>query len=322
MKNKIAITMGDPSGIGPEIILKALFNLDIDLEKICIIGNRKIFAEEEKRTFITLPEHINFIDIPFDISKLQIGKESKYSGELSYLCLEKACKMVLNSEINGIVTAPVSKNAINEAGHNYNGQTEILEKFLGQNNKNKAEMLFATVWGGLKVFLATRHIRLKDVSTMLSAESLIESIKILNTALKEDFYLKSPKIFVCGLNPHSGENGLLGSEEKEIIIPAINKLKSLGIDIKGPFPADTLFAKAAKAYLNNEDLPCDCYVACYHDQGLIPMKVLAMDKAINVTIGLSVLRTSPSHGTAFDIAGKNQANYQSMLESIKLLSNK
>ena len=316
--NKIAITMGDPAGIGPEIILKALSHPDIDPQMFCIIGNREIFVREEKQTGANLPENINFIDIPFDISKIKTGHESSDSGELSYLCLERACKMVLNEEISSIVTAPVSKDAINKAGYKYSGQTEILEKFLGKGDKDKAEMLFATATSGLRVFLLTRHLSLKDVPNVLSVESMVKSIKILYRSLKEDFYIKSPKIFVCSLNPHAGENGLLGREEIEVIIPAINSLKDCGVDIEGPFPADTIFAKAAKAYINNKKQPCDCYVTCYHDQGLIPMKVLAMDKAVNVTIGLPVLRTSPAHGTAFDIAGKNQACYQSMFEAIKL----
>jgi 4-hydroxythreonine-4-phosphate dehydrogenase len=315
--NKIAITMGDPAGIGPEIILKALFNLEAELENICIIGNREVFAEAESQTLISLPQDVCFIDVPFDTSKISTGKESEYSGELSFLCLQKACEMVSQGKVKGIVTAPLSKKAINIAGHKYNGQTEILEKFLGQKDKNQAEMLF--VADDFRVFLLTRHIKIQDVSNSLDINSFVLSAKILDRSLKEDFHVEKPQIFVCGLNPHAGENGLLGAEEAEVIIPAVNALKNTGIEIEGPFPADTLFANVAKAYANGQNLPCDAYIACYHDQGLIPMKILAMDKAVNVTIGLPILRTSPAHGTAFDIAGKNQANYKSMLESIKLL---
>lgn len=316
---KIAVTIGDVGGIGSEIIIKAINTPEISAnsDKFLLIGNRNRFYKTAAELGFNFPKDIEIYDIPLDISKIAIGKPTIEAGKHSFLALKKACELANQRKIGAIATAPLSKEAINLAGYNYTGQTEILEEFLGSETNVHAEMLF--VAEKLRVMLLTRHIKLASISSALTTDGIIKSILALNNSLIKDFKLNNPRIAVCGLNPHAGENGLLGNEEVDLIKPALNNLvNEHKISIDGPFPADTLWAKAANAYFNGDTLPYDAYVACYHDQGLIPVKMLAMDKAVNTTINLPVIRTSPSHGTAYDIAGQNKANYQSMIEAINL----
>jgi len=316
MNPKIAITMGDPAGIGPEIIIKAVNSIN-NLEKYLLIGSKKIFLETSRRLNQPLSEKLEILDIPCDISQIKTGQSSMESGKLSFLALEKACLLAKNGEIRAIVTAPLSKKAINMAGYNYSGQTEVLQEYLG--GKNKAEMLF--VAKNFRVMLLTRHVALENVSKSLNIEKIIDSLRSLDKFLRKNLKIKNPEIAVCGLNPHAGEDGLLGVEEDKIIRPALDRLRhEFNIQAEGPFPADTLWIKAVKPYQDNISQPYDCYVACYHDQGLIPVKLLAMDSVVNTTINLAVIRTSPGHGTAYDIAGMDIANHKSMEEAIKLAS--
>lgn len=203
------------------------------------------------------------------------------------------------------MTAPVAKNALHLAGHNFNGQTEILQKYLAHDGQ-LAEMLF--VAGNFRVLLLTRHCALKDVK--LTKDMVIEKVTNLREFFVEKLGIKEPKFALCGFNPHSGEDGILGTEEIEILRPAVEILRGRGIDITDPLPADTLFVNYFKDSY-------DCYIANYHDQGLIPIKTVAGSKTVNMTIGLDVIRTSPGHGTAFDIAGKNLADETGMVEAIK-----
>lgn len=318
IKNKkIAITMGDPAGIGSEIIIKALNSLGYKSEDYLLIGNKDIFYKTAADIKQNLDKNIEIIDIPCDISKINIGEPGIESGKLSFKALEMACQLANDKEINAIVTAPVSKKAINMAGYHYSGQTEILQKYLKNNISNaQAEMLFVS--RDFRVLLLTRHVKLTEVSKRLNIDNIINSICALNKSLRKDFGVKNPVMAICSLNPHAGEDGLLGSEEQEIIIPALNRLKdSFKINIEGPFPSDTMWLKAAKPCFESRQQPYDAYIACYHDQGLIPVKLLAMDSAVNITINLSVIRTSPCHGTAYDIAGKNTANPNSMKAAIQ-----
>ena len=323
--NKIAITTGDINGIGTEVTLKALSKLNLQTNDIILISNSKIIDYyQQKLNLKTLPYKI--IEIPFS-GKISPGTLTKESGEFSFLSLEKACEIAKNKEISAIVTAPVSKEALHLAGHKFSGQTEVLQHFLAHDGQH-AEMLF--VAKDFKVLLLTRHLALKDIK--LNKNEIIDKICDLNIIFKKQFKIHAPKFALCGLNPHAGEDGILGSEEIEILNPAVDILRAKGINITYPKPADTLFAKAAKEYLTantplfNEgrvnivksQMSYDCYIACYHDQGLIPIKAVAFDKTVNTTIGLDVIRTSPSHGTAFDIAGKGLAEEASMTEAIKL----
>lgn len=310
---KIAITMGDPAGIGPEIILKSLPK--IDSSKILLIGNNKIFTRLENLYNLKIPKTIEFYNIEYDVSNIQPAIENKNTGELAYLCLKKACDLVIDNVVQSIATAPLSKKALNLAGYNYSGQTEILQNELGSLAEN-AQMLF--VAEKLRVLLLTRHIPLKNIPNLITKENIVNTAKILNLELKNKFNIKKPKIAMCSLNPHAGENGILGDEELNVINPAINYLQTLGIDIYGSYSADFLLSDAVKNYKNPK---FDAYISCYHDQSLPAVKSLGFDKVLNITIGLKALRVSPSHGTAFDIAYKNIADYNSMLNAIKFLEN-
>jgi len=295
--NKIAITTGDCNGIGAEITIKALNALDIPVEDAVIITDPRVlnhYGKLEKNYEILPVEYVGLIET---------GEITADAGEFAYKLLEKACKI----KPKAIVTAPTSKEAMYLAGRKFNGQTEVLEKLLA-NSGEKAEMLFISP--NFDVFLLTRHCPLNQIS--ITTEMLIE--KIVNLA---KFYQHPTKFALCGLNPHAGEDGILGEEEIKIIIPAVNRLQEMGISITMPKPADTLFIEAVQAGFKNQKAPYDCYIAMYHDQGLIPIKSVAMDTAVNTTIGLPILRTSPSHGTAFDIAGKGIANPTSMISAIK-----
>jgi 4-phospho-D-threonate 3-dehydrogenase / 4-phospho-D-erythronate 3-dehydrogenase len=310
---KIAITLGDPNGISPEITIKALNFLDLPKNKVVLIANKCIFDYYKTNFDLCLEKDYEILEIPFSKENIKLGKETEEAGEFAFCTLKKACDLAINKEISAIVTAPLSKNAMQMAGHNYSGQTEVLEQYLANINQH-AEMLF--MCDKFSVLLLTRHVALKDVPTFITKEMIVNKIKSLANSFKTQLKIDNPRIAICALNPHSGENGLFGDEEELEIIPAIQMLKSLGINIKGPFPSDTLFTNCLK-----ENCDYDCFVAMYHDQGLIPIKLLEQDNAVNTTIGLDVLRTSPAHGTAFDIAGKNIANPNSMIRAIELAIN-
>lgn len=291
--DKIIITTGDPNGIGAEITVKALKKLDLPARDILLVSNRKVLD-----FYGNLDKDYEICEIPFD-EDVQPGKVTKAAGEFCFQSLKKACEL----KGRAIVTAPVAKNALHLAGHNFNGQTEILQEFLAHDGQ-LAEMLF--VAENFRVLLLTRHCALKDVT--LTKELVIEKIMNLQKFFAEKLGITKPKFALCGLNPHAGEGGILGREEIEILQPAVEVLRGCGINITNPLPADTLFIKYADY---------DCIIANYHDQGLIPIKTVAGAKTVNMTIGLDVIRTSPGHGTAFDIAGKNHADETGMIEAIK-----
>lgn len=291
--DKIIITTGDPNGIGAEITVKALKKLDLPARDILLVSNRKVLD-----FYGNLDKDYEICEIPFD-EEVQPGKVTKAAGEFCFQSLKKACEL----KGRAIVTAPVAKNALHLAGHNFNGQTEILQEFLAHDGQ-LAEMLF--VAENFRVLLLTRHCALKDVT--LTKELVIEKIMNLQKFFAEKLGITKPKFALCGLNPHAGEGGILGREEIEILQPAVEVLRGCGINITNPLPADTLFIKYADY---------DCIIANYHDQGLIPIKTVAGAKTVNMTIGLDVIRTSPGHGTAFDIAGKNHADETGMIFAIK-----
>ena len=291
--SKIAITTGDPNGIGAEITIKALNAMNLPAEKVLLISNRKVLDFYGK-----LNSDYDIVEIPYD-AEIEPGKVTKAAGEFSFLSVKKACEI----NAKAIVTAPVAKNALHLAGYNFNGQTEILQKFLAHDNQ-LAEMLF--VAGKFRVLLLTRHVALKDI--VLTKDMVIEKILNLKDFFVKHFGIYEPKFALCGFNPHAGEDGILGREEIDILIPAVVELRKKGVNITNPLPADTLFIKA---------MNYDCCIANYHDQGLIPIKTVAGEKTVNMTIGLDIIRTSPGHGTAFDIAGKNVADETGMIAAIK-----
>ena len=290
-KNRIAITTGDILGVGEEITYKALKILEPKKEEILLIGKK--------------------LDLPYETIEI----DSSDNGRYCYECIKTACDLSYHEQIKGIVTAPVSKEALHKSGYYFNGQTEILEKLLSKNENQKAEMVFIS--NNLRVMLLTRHIALKDI--VLKENEIIEKTIRLNDFLKEKCDIKYPRIALCALNPHAGENGILGNEEIDIIIPAIKKLNERGIFAYGPYSADALFGKIGRQYLSNEKIEYDAIIAMYHDQGLCPVKAICGDDVVNTTIGLSTIRTSPPTGTAYDIKGKNIANPNGMVSAIKLL---
>jgi len=302
--NKIAITTGDPNGIGAEITVKALNTLNIPPRDIVIISNSKVL-----NTYGHLENNYEIIEVDYP-ARVRSGEITAEAGDFSFRLLEKACEIAPKF----IVTAPTSKEAMNLGGHKFSGQTEVLEKFLAHDGQ-KAEMLFVSK--DFRVLLLTRHIPLKDVPKKLTKELIIEKTERLRSYFQNKLYIHKPSFALCALNPHAGENGLIGKEEEKVMLPAIEAVRRRGINITNPLPADTLFINGIQRYLSGEKLPYDCYLACYHDQGLIPIKSVASEKTVNMTIGLDIIRTSPSHGTAFDIAGKNIANPESMIEAIK-----
>lgn len=301
--DKIAITTGDPNGIGAEITIKALNELDLPQDKIVLISNKDVLDYYGK-----LDKRYDIIEIPFDKRDIKVGKVTKEAGEFSFQSLLKVCEI----KPKAIVTAPVAKNAMYLAGHNFNGQTEVLQKYLAHDNQ-LAEMLF--VANNFRVLLLTRHCALKDV--YLTKEIIVKKITNLVKTFNNHFNIPNPRFALCGFNPHSGEDGILGREEIDILIPAVKELQALGVDISMPLPADTLFVKAGNHYFKGEKDDYDCYIANYHDQGLIPIKTVAGDKTVNMTIGLDIIRTSPGHGTAFDIAGQNIADPNGMISAIR-----
>lgn len=315
---KLGLTLGDINGVGIEVTVKALNKLE-NANNIVLFGSKKVFNYHLEFLQLKLNFDYEFVDIDNDENLKNVdktvnwGKNEINSGVISFYSLKKAIDFANENKINAIVTAPTSKTAMNMAGFHYNGQTEILQKYLKSNDDGKeknAQMLFCTN-EGFRVLLLTRHLSLKDVPKAINKKMIRENVVEINDILRKDFKINRPKIAFCALNPHAGEDGLLGDEEINIINPAICELKKQGIDVNGAFSADTLFTlKNISKY--------DLFISCYHDQGLIPIKMLYFDKTVNTTVGLSKIRTSPTHGTAFDIAGKNIANEASMTEAIKL----
>ena len=310
---KIGITLGDPGGIGPEIVLKAL-SLKDSLPRAQYIIFGSSFVLEEEKLAMGLKMDIQTFDKKESISPslfetensletLKKGSSSKENGEASFLFFKKALEEAKRGTIDALVTAPISKNSWNLAGLRWPGHTE----FLSQTYPH-AIMAF---WSErIKVALFSHHIPLKAAIEKIKKDALLDFFLSLNhniEKIKPDAF----HFLVAGLNPHAGEEGLLGSEEEEEIIPAVKQAQREGMRINGPFPPDVVFRNA----LNNPD---KIVIALFHDQGLIPFKLEAFEKGVNLTLGLPFIRTSPDHGTAFDIAGKGIANPESMVEAIKL----
>lgn len=306
MKPKIGITMGDPNGIGPEIIAKALGCAEV--QALCspvIFGTEEIMEAAKRLTRLDSEyEIINSGGIGNE--DLKPGEVNKKAGEASILYIRKAAGAALKGEIDAIVTAPMSKESTHLAGSDFPGHTEMLKKLTGAEN---AVMMFEG--GRFRVVLVTIHEPLAKVPELITRERVLSTIKITCQSLKDDFRISEPKIVVCGLNPHAGESGAFGKEEIVHIAPAVGEAVKSGIEVTGPLPADTLF------YYANQG-KWDAVVAMYHDQGLIPFKMVSFDKGVNVTIGLPIIRTSPDHGTAFDIAWKGEADPSSMIAAINV----
>ena len=300
----IGITLGDPAGIGAEVTAKALANPTLRrAARFTIIGDECLF----RKYFPVRYKNCAFIDVGcLRAGEFRIGRPSRRTGKASLAYLQTAIDLVKRGQLSALVTAPVCKEAIGKIIPSFHGHTEFLA---GAFRARDIGMMFVS--GPLRVLLVTRHIPLGQVSRAINADLVFRAIRSTDTALKKHFHLKKPLIGVCGLNPHAGEGGTLGREEIRHIIPAIKRACSAGIKVEGPFSADTIFyPRNSKRF--------DALLAMYHDQGLIPVKTLHFRKLVNLTVGLPFVRTSPAHGTAFDIAGKNKADASSMAEAIKL----
>ncbi len=329
----LAITMGDPAGIGPEIILKALADDSLAAKsQIMVIGNRQLlqFTYEHllQQTELTKedlvnPQSLSILDVSLN-SAITLGQGDAVSGKFSFACLDQAIALTLEGKFQGIVTAPIAKSLWKAAGHEYPGQTEVLAQRAGV---KKFGMMFIgqsphTGWM-LRSLLATTHIPLADVSQALTPELMTLKLDLLIECLKQDFGIEHPEIAIAGLNPHSGEAGQLGTEEQDWLLGWLKQAQANypQARLTGLIPPDTMWVKPGQAwygYYQVKPNTADAYLALYHDQGLIPVKLMAFDQAINTTIGLPFSRTSPDHGTAFDIAGQGIANATSMKAAIKL----
>ncbi|MBC8047800.1 MAG: 4-hydroxythreonine-4-phosphate dehydrogenase PdxA [Fimbriimonadaceae bacterium] len=319
MENKIKIgfTLGDVNGIGPEVLIKAL--VDNRILKYCtpvIYGSSRILAYYKKmpgnegfnyancnNAEQANAKTINIINSIADEVIIQPGQDTSAAGKAAFISLDAAANDLLSKKIDALVTAPINKNNMQQTGFNYQGHTEYF------NAKANAESVMLLINDRLKVGLVTNHLPVKEIAAAITKEKIVKKIEIIHQALKQDFAIFNPTIAVLGLNPHSGDNGLLGNEEKNIIIPAIKEAQDKKIIVVGPFSADGFFG-------SDNYQKFDAILAMYHDQGLVGFKSISFGSGTNFTAGLPFIRTSPDHGTAYDIAGKNEASPDSMLQAI------
>jgi len=316
---KVGITMGDINGIGPEVIMKALSDARL-LDNITpvIYGSTHVMSHHKKALGIEfgysgikdigqiLPKKVNLISCWNDQVPVKLGERTSEGGKYALISLENAVKDLASGLIDVLVTAPIDKKAIQSDTFKFPGHTEYLAKMA-----NVQEALMLMISDNLRVGVVTGHIPLKDVSESLTKEKIVDKIEQTNSALIKDFGIRKPKIAILGLNPHAGEKGMLGTEEDQVIIPAINLVNRQGIQAYGPYPTDGFFGAAVYKKF-------DAVLAMYHDQGLAPFKSLSFNRGVNYTAGLPVVRTSPDHGTAFEIAGKNLAQEGSFRQAIYL----
>ncbi len=308
MTKTIGITMGDPCGVGPEVTLKAITLLPAGYDLI-IIGSLEVLQRTASQLGLKSDwkDRAKILDLAnFDCKLMELKKPNPQAGTASFQYITKGIEMALSGELGALVTAPISKEALNIAGHPYPGHTELLKE-----KARAPRVAMMMIVGEFRVSFVTIHIPLKDVPKRLSSEKIFTTVELTRKGLTEWFHIQEPRIGVCALNPHAGEGGSFGSEEGEIILPAIKKAQEKGINCSGPIPADVACHKAREGEI-------DAVVTLYHDQGTIPIKLLGFFSGVNLTLGLPFVRTSPTHGTAFDIAGKGTAQPGSMLEAIKL----
>jgi 4-hydroxythreonine-4-phosphate dehydrogenase len=302
---KVGITMGDPAGVGPEVVVKALARKEIyEFCRPLVIGDRKRL---DRAIAITgaKPKEFECIDLGLVPEDLPFGKVSAQAGEAAYRYIERAVKMALNRDIDAVCTAPINKEAMNAAGHKFPGHTELLAALTGTK-----EVSLTLLSPKLRVIHVTAHIGLLDAVERIDS-ALVERTIVRGRELLVRAGFPDPRIGVCGINPHAGEGGLFGrGEEASKIAPAIAAVRARGWKIDGPLPADSLFYLAARG-------DYDLVVAMYHDQGHGPVKAMGLEHGVNVTAGLPIVRTSVDHGTAFDIAGTGKADERSMIEALR-----
>jgi 4-hydroxythreonine-4-phosphate dehydrogenase len=321
----VAITMGDPAGSGPEIDIKALRTIGQADAKFVLIGDFRIFKKASELVnandlkFVKIahpaeardePKTVYVVDVgTVDFSNLVYGKPSISGGKAAYECIVQAVNFAKTSAVQAIVTAPISKDALNMAGYNYPGHTELLAELT-----NSEFVMMTLVLKHVKVPHVTAHISLKEALDLIKKERVLRTIEVTHRSLVDLFGISEPKIAVTGLNPHAGEGGLFGNEEIQEIIPAIEEARKKGINVSGPFPPDSVFYRA---YWNKE---FDSVVAMYHDQGHIAMKMVGFMYGVNLTLGLPIIRASPDHGTVWGKAGKGTADERSTVEAMRLVA--
>ncbi|MEJ7644432.1 MAG: 4-hydroxythreonine-4-phosphate dehydrogenase PdxA [Chryseolinea sp.] len=317
-KPRIGITLGDANGIGPEVVLKALSdNRLLNVATPVVYGSAKVVSFYKKLLSIEelnytqvrskgqfAPKTINVINCWEENLEVVPGKASRQTGNAAMIALQQACNELKEGIIDALVTAPIDKSSIHSEAFPFKGHTEFLTQFFGV-----ADSVMFMVSDNLRIGLVTEHIPVIDVSAFITKERIESKLKIMEQSLKKDFGINKPRIAVLGLNPHAGDNGLIGQEEELILKPLINDQRNKGKLVYGPFPADGFFASGAYSKY-------DAVLAMYHDQGLVPFKTIAFADGINFTAGLPVVRTSPDHGTAYSIAGKNQADESSLRHAI------
>jgi 4-hydroxythreonine-4-phosphate dehydrogenase len=317
-KPRIGITLGDLNGIGPEVIIKALTdNRLMSMITPVVYGStrvlsyyRKLMNMEEfnysqvKTKGQFYPKSVNVVNCWEEAIEIVPGQPSKQAGRGALLALKQVVEDAKEGLLDALVTGPIDKNTIHGEDFPYRGHTEYLTETFGA-----GESLMLMVGNNLRVGLVTEHVSIKEVASLITKERVELKIRLLEMSLKKDFLISKPKIAVLGLNPHAGDEGLLGTEENEVIRPVIADLKNKGKVVMGPFAADGFFA-------SHQHLKYDGVLAMYHDQGLVAFKTLAFEDGVNFTAGLPVVRTSPDHGTAYNIAGKNLADESSLRQAI------
>ena len=315
---KIGISIGDTNGIGLEVIIKTL--LDDQIYKYCtpiVYGHTKVASYHRKALgindfsfqVINQPEQAhrnkpNMINCWEEDVKIDLGESNENGGKYAFLSLQKATEDLISGKIDALVTAPINKHSIQSDEFRFAGHTEYIQEKAGG-----LDSLMFLMSDELKVGVVTGHIPVKEISQNILLNSIVSKLRLMNGSLKNDFWIEKPRIAVLGLNPHAGDSGLLGSEDNDIIAPAIEAANKEGIFAFGPYAADGFFGNKAYAKF-------DAVLAMYHDQGLVPFKTLSFNQGVNYTAGLNVVRTSPDHGTGFDIAGKNLASESSFREAL------
>lgn len=315
---RVAITQGDTNGVGCEVILKTFADPEMfDLCTPIVYGSPKVLAYHRKAlnletnfSIIHSAEEardgrLNVLTCFDDEVKIELGQPSEEAGQAAYKALDRAMTDYRAGLYDVLVTAPINKATIQSPGFHFPGHTEFIETCVGDGNK----ALMILMNENLRVALVTTHLPIKDISKAITQKAIVEKATIFHKSLKRDFRISNPRIAVLSLNPHAGDNGLLGSEEQDIIKPAIDELESKGIQAFGPYAADGFFGTNAYDYF-------DGVLAMYHDQGLAPFKTIALESGVNFTAGLPIVRTSPDHGTAYDIAGQGKADENSFRQAV------
>jgi len=307
-RSRIAVTMGDPAGVGPEVVLRTMSSgkLPLDVDFV-VVGSSE--ALEVCRASMSIDSPADVVDV--GPAPAEPGRPTEAGARAALDSVRVAAEMCLGGAADAMVTAPVSKSAISALGLDFVGHTEYLAGLTGA-----SDFVMTFVAGQVRVALATTHMAISDVPGALTRELLVSRLRTLDSGLKEWFGVRAPTIAVAALNPHAGESGQFGREESETIAPALAEAAEKGLDVLGPLPADSLFARMGVD--GGGETPYDAVLAMYHDQGTIPAKLLARGRGVNVTVGLPIVRTSVDHGTGFDVAGSGRADHGSMMSAVTL----